>query len=462
MTTTKAKTKQILTFFLSLLFCCIFVGCDFGKGSVLDIATQNGLEIPKEENQDTSITPTINEYNTTIQKNVQEISLYDTYLELKEKENYTGTFKDFLKEFLNDEENGVSNNIEYITNQRLMSAVAIYTAFPTRTGTKTFSGAGVFYKIDKETGDAYIITNYHVVYYLESTTANKISNDIKCYTYGQVIGASTPLNCTFIGGSMTYDLALLKVSASNHIKNGDAIEIDFADSNHTTVGENIIAIGNPEGDGISATQGIICVDSENILMQSIDETSTIKHRVLRIDAAINGGNSGGGVFDSSGKLIGIANVKIVDSSVDNIAYAIPSNIVKYVCDQIYRQCDGTTTSIKKVLLGVTIEIIDASSHYNGLKTEIVETIKVAEITSGAPVDGLLTVGSILDKIIITDNSNPLSPVSTEYDITRLFHIDAILQTTIGDTITFYTLDENGNSLEPQTLVVTEGCLVEIK
>ncbi len=461
MTTTKSNTKKIFTLIFSLLICFIFTGCSFGKVSVLDIATQNLLETP-ENNTEVSTTPTINEYNTTIEKSVQEISLYDTYLELKEKENYTGSFKDFLKEFLNNDENGISSSVEYITNQRLMSSVAIYASFPTSSGTKTFSGAGVFYKIDKESGDAYIITNYHVVYYLQSTTTNKISNDIECYTYGQMVGASTPLTCTFIGGSMTYDLALLKVTASDQIKNGDSIAVTFANSNNTTVGESIIAIGNPEGDGISATQGIICVDSENIIMQSLDETTSVKHRVLRIDAAINGGNSGGGIFDSNGDLIGIANVKIVDSSVDNIAYAIPSNIVKYVCDQIYKQCDGINTTFKKVVLGVTIEIIDASSHYNGLKSEIVETIKVSDITTGAPIDGLLTVGTILDKIVITNNSNPLTPVETEYKITRLFHIDAIIQTSIGDTITFYTQDAEGNPLTPTTLTITSDCLVEVK
>ena len=74
-----------------------------------------------------------------------------------------------------------------------------------------------------------------------------------------------------------------------------------------TVGERVNAIGNAAGGGISVTEGILSVDSEIISVK--DDDIVQSYRVMRVDAAINSGNSGGGLFDSSGELIGIVNAK---------------------------------------------------------------------------------------------------------------------------------------------------------
>ena len=74
-----------------------------------------------------------------------------------------------------------------------------------------------------------------------------------------------------------------------------------------------------------------------------------------------------------------------------------------------------------------MKIIESSSYYNGQKSEIVNTLILSKITTGSLADGVLTQNSTLNKIVITDNSNPLTPIQTEYNITRLFHIEAILQ-----------------------------------
>ena len=461
----KKKTPKILTIFLAICVCLTFTACNFAGNSVLDIATQNGLDSTENETtlQPETVT-NVTEYNTTVTRENNEISLYDTYLELKVHENYNGTFSDFLQQFFNN--NSVSSTTEYATNKVLMSVVSVYASFAKYYNpnyTSLSSGAGVFYSIDKTTGNAYIITNYHVVYDNESNTLDGISNNIVCYTYGQMVGISTPLTCTYIGGSMEYDLAVLKIEANEQLKTDDSTPISFADSNKITVGETIIAVGNPESDGISATTGVVCVDSEHISMTSSDNTSIISHRVMRIDAPINSGNSGGGVFNADGELVGIANVKMVDNSVDNIAYAIPANIVKYISEAIIHQCDGTTTrTIKKATIGIEVKIIESSSYYNGQKSEIVNTLILSKITSGSLADGVLTQNSTLNKIVITDNSNPLTPIQTEYNITRLFHIEAILQTKPGDTVTFYTSSSDGTPLEPKTITITNDCLVDVK
>lgn len=78
-----------------------------------------------------------------------------------------------------------------------------------------------------------------------------------------------------------------------------------------TVGDSVIAIGNPNAGGIAVTQGILSMESEYITMTAADNVSTVQIRVMRVDAAINGGNSGGGLFNDSGELIGIVNAKVV-------------------------------------------------------------------------------------------------------------------------------------------------------
>ena len=113
------------------------------------------------------------------------------------------------------------------------------------------------------------------------------------------------------------------------------------DSEMINVGESAIAIGNPEGNGFSTSLGIVSVDSEYIEMTGADGVTNVEFRVMRIDTAVNGGNSGGGLFNSKGELIGIVNAKIQSTTVENIAYAIPSNLAAAVADNIIYHCLDT-------------------------------------------------------------------------------------------------------------------------
>ena len=125
-----------------------------------------------------------------------------------------------------------------------------------------------------------------------------------------------------MGGSANSDIALLKANLSDIKAVNDQIKpITFAQG--YSVGETVFAIGNAEGEGISATKGIISVDSEEILME-VDGTQRT-HRAMRIDAAIYHGNSGGGLFNRNGELVGITNGG--DGDDQNINYAIPLSIV---------------------------------------------------------------------------------------------------------------------------------------
>jgi S1-C subfamily serine protease len=86
----------------------------------------------------------------------------------------------------------------------------------------TSYGSGVIYSIDREAGDAYIITNFHVVYNSASVTSNGISNNIKVYLYGMESDAYA-IPATFVGGSLTQDLAVLKVRGSRILAESNAV-----------------------------------------------------------------------------------------------------------------------------------------------------------------------------------------------------------------------------------------------
>ena len=246
------------------------------------------------------------------------------------------------------------------------------------------AGSGVIYQMDKSEGDAFIITNYHVVYDASSNTDNGISDDISVYLYGSEIEEKA-IEATYVGGSLYYDIAVLQIDNSDILKASDACEVDVADSDKIVVGDTAIAIGNAQGYGISTSFGIVSVDSEYITMTAADGSTTVSFRVMRTDTAVNSGNSGGGLYDDEGNLIGIVNAKIVDDGVENIGYAIPSNVAVSIAENIIDYCYGTEEErVQRALLGITVSTSDSKAVYDsdtGLFT-IEETISVYEVTSG--------------------------------------------------------------------------------
>ena len=172
------------------------------------------------------------------------------YYDAAVEAGYEGAMLDFIKEVLGDA-TVVSDN-KYTIAENLLSSVSIVCQFEiaydnifygSGTTTTSSSGSGVIYKLDKSTGSAYIITNYHVVYAAESVSADKISRNINVYLYGGETGEQA-IPATFIGGAMNYDVAVLYIENSDILKNSDAKAVEFADSNEIAVGQTAIAIGN--------------------------------------------------------------------------------------------------------------------------------------------------------------------------------------------------------------------------
>ena len=320
------------------------------------------------------------------------------------------------------------------------------------------AGSGVIFKMseeDKVSGNAYIITNYHVVYNASSMEDNHIASKIELFLYGME-KEKYAIPAEYVGGSMLYDIAVLKVQANDILRKSNAIEATFADSDDVTILETAIAIGNPEASGISATVGHINVDSEYVTMTLADEMTLADMRLMRIDTAVNGGNSGGGLFNEKGEVIGIVNAKIVSSTIDNIGYAIPSNVARLVAENIIYYASTGAQCAKRSTIGITLTS-DTNSHtvYDTEtgKVHIIEEVVIAEIADGALVKGKLMVGDIITSIKIGEGE--------ALTVTRNFNVvERMLAARVGDVIT-YEIIRDGVAMTV-TFTISAECVVDIQ
>lgn len=336
----------------------------------------------------------------------------------------------------------------------LRSSVSVFCTFQQegRWGTTMESysaGSGVIYRLDKAKGDAIVVTNYHVVYDAASRQENGIAERINLYLYGSEI-SGMEMEATYVGGSMYYDLAVLYVQDSEVLKNADAVAVTVADSDAVQVGSTAIAIGNAEGSGISATSGVVSVASEYITMTASDGVTAVDYRVMRIDTAVNSGNSGGGLFDENGCLIGIVNAKTVDDGVENIGYALPSSVVDAVVNNIIDYCLGTDCeNVLRPMMGVTVMTTGSRAVYDeetGLLS-VEETVQIHEV-SPDQIGNVFRVGDVL----VSARLNGM-----EKQLTRQYHvIDLMLTARVGDEVVFTVL-RDGEPVE-LTVTVTQECL----
>ena len=240
---------------------------------------------------------------------------------------------------------------------------------------------------------------------------------------------------------MNFDIAVLEVKSSDVLRESNAMAAEFADSNDVSILDTAIAIGNPRDFGLSATVGAVNVESETIVMTSVDGSSYISLRVIRTDAAVNSGNSGGGLFNDKGQIIGIVNAKMSSSSVDNIGYAIPSNVAKYVTDNIifYDKQDKSNDSVKRALIGITVGVESAGTSYDTETGKITryEVVKVDAIESDSASVGKLYVGDIIRSITVD---------GVTYEVKRKFNVVDIMLTARQTSTVVINVERSGESL----------------
>lgn len=182
------------------------------------------------------------------------------------------------------------------------------------------------------TTDGYIVTNNHVISGASNITVRLTNGDEH--------------KATLIGTDAQTDIAVIKIEAT------DLIPAVFGDSSKLVIGELTVAIGNPLGElGGTVTDGIISALDREITVEGENMI------LLQTNAAVSPGNSGGGLFNAKGELIGVVNAKSSGSSVEGLGFAIPINTAKTIIKDLIE--NGYVTG--RPSIGITI--IEVTSDY---------------------------------------------------------------------------------------------------
>ncbi|WP_404431254.1 S1C family serine protease [Sutcliffiella horikoshii] len=230
------------------------------------------------------------------------------------------------------------------------------------------TGSGVVYK--KENGKAYIVTNAHVI-----DGASKVEVSL-------VDG--TRVEAEVVGSDVLTDLAVLTVDDAN-IKQ----VAKFGDSDAITLGEPVIAIGNPLGLEFfgSVTQGIIS-GKERIIPVDIDQNGQPDWEadVIQTDAAINPGNSGGALVNLRGEVIGINSMKIAQSRVEGIGFAIPIRAVQPIIEDLEKHKEVQRPFMGVGLASLSDVPLEAQRSTLKLPEDVKSGIVVTGVEPTSPAD----------------------------------------------------------------------------
>lgn len=301
---------------------------------------------------------------------------------------------------INDSSNSTLLNAEELYEKVKDTVVLVYN-YQRQTGyaepMKYGSGSGVVF-----TSDGYVITNAHVVEGADKMTV--VAPDYKDPD------TTKEYEATVVGSDTYSDLAVLKISRDDPFEYAT-----LGDSDTVRVGQDVCVLGNPKQLLNSLTKGIVSGLGRASASNSAYGTSTIQ-----IDAAINSGNSGGGLFDMYGNVIGIIDYKLVSNtsaSIDNIGFAITINEAKPVINDLMTK--GYVTN--RPGLGINgEEISEYSAYMQGLESG---GVYVTYISEDMPVaKSGLKVGDIISKV----NGTAVSSVT---DIQNI-----IAELNIGDTV----------------------------
>ena len=261
-------------------------------------------------------------------------------------------------------------------------------------GSQVTSGAGSGVIISE---DGYIITNAHVVDGADHITVELSSG--KSYT------------ATLVGSYTNGDIAVVKIEATG------LPAAAFASMDTVHQGEPVYAVGNPEGNFSGSITGGILSALDRQIQVSVEVesgnggnnsgygggfgggyfgggnstvTRTITLDVLQFDAAVSPGNSGGGLFDGNGNLIGIVCAKSAGTDSEGLGFAIPSNTAQTIATALISdgtyQPEGsgssggnTQTNTNKAVLGISAAYLDAATAQQyGYRSAGVYVVEISE------------------------------------------------------------------------------------
>lgn len=208
-------------------------------------------------------------------------------------------------------------------------------------------------------GRGYIVTNNHVV-------ANASSIQV-------TLADSSTFSAQVVGSDPADDLALIKITPP---ASGLSV-VNFADSSRLRAGQEVLAIGSPLGNTETVTRGIVSALNRTI---SEGQNGPTIPDAIQTDAPINPGNSGGALVDMQGNLVGIPTLNAIDTEfntpANGLGFAIPSNRVKFIAQQLITT--GHVTHTGRAILGVGVTTVDqnlaARAHLGTTSGVLVESV----------------------------------------------------------------------------------------
>lgn len=373
--------RKVYIFLSILLLTITFVGC-----------TDNFTLAPVTSDIETTlkVTTTTNEIDKDqLLLDVYEMIYSDIYDEVKEavmndlsEERFDEIYDQVVADLLLEIEAGNINVtaesiIDVIQNVQSSAADSVIgVASLSSTGNDVSVGSGVIYK--KTSNTYYVVSNHHVV---EDGASYEI-----------VLSDGTRITALLKGVDELVDLAVLTFSSELDLEVSS-----FADSDLVNKGDIVLAVGNPLGFDYygSITMGIV---SGLDRFFDIDEDGTKDMFVdyIQHDAAINNGNSGGALFNINGDIVGINVIKFTATEIEGMGFAIPSNLVSAIVDDI----ETYGYSRQKPVLGINFVNIQGGSAYFEQEGIIIPEgvttgFYINSVLSNSTMDGYLNPGDIL-------------------------------------------------------------------
>ena len=303
-----------------------------------------------------------------------------------------------------DVTNPVAGDLKSVLKIIRKTVVEVYAS--SETSTSAGSGVVIAVSNDEETPKSYIVTCHHVIQSASSVSVKTIDGE----TYA----------AQFIGSDPDSDLCVMAVEAKL-----DAATVYSGSNEDLDVGEAVVAIGNPLGTlGGTVTSGIISATNRDIKVDGKNMS------LIQTDAAINGGNSGGGLFTQTGYLIGIVNAKYassINSSVEGLGFAIPSDTMIEISTGLMETYTGETPGYieGKYNLGCSVK-----DYFVGLWTSKAYVYVVALDETGCLYKAGIKVNDRLDSF---EYKGSTYTVTTANEFVE--HINSITFE-IGDEVTF--------------------------
>ena len=337
-----------------------------------------------------------------------------------------------------------TNSIEE-TVENIYESVVSITA---KSVSATSAGSGVLFAHDDTLGLSYIVTCFHVI-----EDATSFSVTISDYNDEYVNVDAGTYEAKLVGGYEDNDLAILSIE-----KTGLTYSKIFDDSDKLRLGSDVICIGNPLGTlPGSVAKGVVSYVNREV---SKDSYQTIS--LIQTDVAINSGNSGGGLFNASGALIGIVNGKYASSSIEGLGFAIPSNSVKAAITSILNTAEyDVNNKVWKTgyvegdfEFGFTISIGSTTTGTGFIRT-YTYVLYISSVESSDTYSGTnLKTNTVISSITV--NYKDQSKQAITYTVPSQFSSDTNVEATkflynaglsIGDTVTFTYSDGTSTSFD---------------